>query len=455
VNRLGTAVATGNSTYNLTYGYDAYGNGSCVMNQNTQGVCPQLTFDAATSHVTYIGSTPVNYDAAGDMLNDETYGYQYDAEGRMVYASQGTWWESSLYNALGQRVTETMPDGGSYTRTLIYPRDIFGRRTEIFDDWPSHGWAGADQYWARVAGQRLLMGGSTSYLRHADAVGSSTMLTDQTGAVDGDATFYPWGQVWQISGGSDGTFGDLGFQVNYPLPPSATRDYNPTLGRWLVPDPAGEMAVNPANPQTWNMYAYVGDNPTTLNDPSGLDWVDVGNCSYDIENSSAVSSKISGVSYPATITPGYIAATAGQCGGIGDGDLSAPAVVPDTTGQYRSSTAEIVAAELAQQYASRDVPLTPAQRFIFSHVYQGTESLQSPWFPVAWYGASGGLGLGGEELATDFQGYAWLEEEAAPYGPQINTVGQFMQGLTTTQPVTTVPGLVGRAIKIGLGLMQW
>ena len=46
------------------------------------------------------------------------------------------------------------------------------------------------------------------------------MLTDQTGAVTGDATFYRWGQVWQISGGSDGTFGDLGFEVNYPLPPS-------------------------------------------------------------------------------------------------------------------------------------------------------------------------------------------------------------------------------------------
>jgi len=66
-------------------------------------------------------------------------------------------------------------------------------------------------------------------------------------------------------------FAGLDFKVNYPLPPSKTRDYNPTLGRWLVPDPAGQMAVDPANPQTWNMYAYVGDNPTTLNDPLGLE----------------------------------------------------------------------------------------------------------------------------------------------------------------------------------------
>ena len=42
------------------------------------------------------------------------------------------------------------------------------------------------------------------------------------------------------------------------------------------------MAANPANPQTWNMYAYAGDNPTSLNDPSGLyPWMAAGNCLYD------------------------------------------------------------------------------------------------------------------------------------------------------------------------------
>ena len=151
-------------------------------------------------------------------------------------------------------------------------------------------------------------------------------------------------------------FGDLGFEVNYPLPPSATRDYNPTLGRWLVPDPAGQMAVDPANPQTWNMYAYVGDNPTTLNDPSGLDWVTAGNCSYDQEPTTVVGSKINGVSYPSTTVPGYIAATVGQCSGIADGDLPAPPVVPDTTIQYRISNEMIVAAQFMKQPQRPPVP---------------------------------------------------------------------------------------------------
>lgn len=40
-------------------------------------------------------------------------------------------------------------------------------------------------------------------------------------------------------------------------------------GRWPSPDPAGIAAVNPSNPQSWNRYAYVLNNPLKLTDPSG------------------------------------------------------------------------------------------------------------------------------------------------------------------------------------------
>jgi len=42
------------------------------------------------------------------------------------------------------------------------------------------------------------------------------------------------------------------------------------VGRWLSPDPAGLGAVDPGNPQTWNRYAYVGGNPFSFTDPTGL-----------------------------------------------------------------------------------------------------------------------------------------------------------------------------------------
>ncbi|HEV2424016.1 MAG TPA: RHS repeat-associated core domain-containing protein, partial [Terriglobia bacterium] len=53
---------------------------------------------------------------------------------------------------------------------------------------------------------------------------------------------------------------------------TANRMYNSTWGRWLTPDPGGKKVVRLDDPQTWNMYAYVRNNPTTLTDPSGLDF---------------------------------------------------------------------------------------------------------------------------------------------------------------------------------------
>jgi RHS repeat-associated protein len=50
------------------------------------------------------------------------------------------------------------------------------------------------------------------------------------------------------------------------------RQHASSQGRWLVPDPAGMAAVDPTNPQTWNRYAYVSNNPLSNVDPVGLDW---------------------------------------------------------------------------------------------------------------------------------------------------------------------------------------
>ena len=55
------------------------------------------------------------------------------------------------------------------------------------------------------------------------------------------------------------------------------RYYSPAQGRFISPDPANAGA-DPTNPQTWNGYAYVGNNPTSVSDPDGLGfWSSFGN----------------------------------------------------------------------------------------------------------------------------------------------------------------------------------
>jgi len=49
-----------------------------------------------------------------------------------------------------------------------------------------------------------------------------------------------------------------------------TRVLSSIQGRWMQPDPAGLGAVNPSNPQSWNRYAYVLNNPLSYKDPTGL-----------------------------------------------------------------------------------------------------------------------------------------------------------------------------------------
>ncbi|HXH49842.1 MAG TPA: hypothetical protein VNM47_10890, partial [Terriglobia bacterium] len=140
-------------------------------------------------------------------------GYLYDAEGRVKLSfiltnplsqcptsTTAGPWQCPVYNALGQRVEDYQADSQGNAMTLTYPVDITGRRVGTWDQWPAHNWTGWDVYWSRVAGQHISMGGTYSWLAHADAIDSTTMVTDQTGAVVWDQVFGPWGQIWQQTG---------------------------------------------------------------------------------------------------------------------------------------------------------------------------------------------------------------------------------------------------------------
>ncbi len=71
VNRLACAQATGNSTYNLDFSYDPYGNMTCVINGSTNGYCPQYSY-ANSPQTNRITSSGFTYDAAGDVTGDGT-----------------------------------------------------------------------------------------------------------------------------------------------------------------------------------------------------------------------------------------------------------------------------------------------------------------------------------------------------------------------------------------------
>ena len=265
LNRLACGQATGNSTYNLTYDYSRdgsgrYGNMTCTLNGSTNGLCPQYTFNAANNRITNSG---YSYDAAGNLLADGTYGYTWDAEGRMSTLSGSGVTETNTYNALGQLVSRVT---GGFTSHLIY--DPAGQWTGEFNSTGGYWWGEYVRLGGRVVAFNSQSQGNTVFL-HKDLLNTTHVVTGPSGSVLQDQIFYPWGQsktslgTWyqQEFGGldyfdpADGTYRSL------------SRAYNPTPARWLSPDALGGDV---SSPQSFNRYAYVLNNPASMTDPSGL-----------------------------------------------------------------------------------------------------------------------------------------------------------------------------------------
>jgi RHS repeat-associated protein len=105
--------------------------------------------------------------------------------------------------------------------------------------------------------------GGVEYL-HGDLLGSVRAITDGTGAVVGASAFDAFGSRTAHTGTADSLFG---FTGNWTDPDTGlvhlrARDYDPGTGQFLSVDPAVDATRQP--------YAYTGNNPLLLTDPSGL-----------------------------------------------------------------------------------------------------------------------------------------------------------------------------------------
>jgi RHS repeat-associated protein len=172
---------------------------------------------------------------------------------------------TNTYNALGQRVRDV-----TQTNTTD---EAYGAGGELL--WRYTGSSSDPNQRAFVPfGGGILAeyySGGTLF-DHPDELGSVTASTSYNGAMCQERLFYPFGELWTGAGncGMHQTFGKLpDYDAETDQYNTLNRHYSPS-GRWLSPDPGGPKVVKLDDPQTWNMYAYVRNNPTTLTDPTGL-----------------------------------------------------------------------------------------------------------------------------------------------------------------------------------------
>ena len=183
--------------------------------------------------------------------------YSYDAEGRQIKVN-GNATTFDAFNRLAQ-----IQSGSTYTQTLYSPNGqkfAYMNRTTLIK-----------YIDPMVAGMKAVYNGSgLQYYRHSDWLGTNRFSATPSGTVYFDGAYAPYAENYAGIGTSDRVFTGQPMGTLPGLYDFTFREYGQSQGRWLVPDPAGLAAVDLTNPQTWNRYAYVGNNPLNAADPFGL-----------------------------------------------------------------------------------------------------------------------------------------------------------------------------------------
>ena len=198
--------------------------------------------------------------AVGDMTSDGVNSYAYDFQGRPLTVNS----TSFIYDAFGRVAEEDST--GSVTHVLYQPD---GSRFATIQNGSIQNY-----FMPMVNGMVEVFNSSgEQYIRHADWLGSSRLATDGNGNAVYSVAHAPYGETYAEKGTLSRFFtGQTQDVIQGPtgIYDFLFREYTAGGGRWMVPDPAGLAAVDPTNPQTWNRYAYVGNNPLSNVDGLGL-----------------------------------------------------------------------------------------------------------------------------------------------------------------------------------------
>ena len=103
----------------------------------------------------------------------------------------------------------------------------------------------------------------------ADHLGSAHVVTNASGTIQDDSDFYPYGgeRSYTSSSGNTRKFTGKERDSESGLDNLTARFYASTMGRFMSADDSKYGVA--ADPQTWNLYGYVANNPVNAVDPTG------------------------------------------------------------------------------------------------------------------------------------------------------------------------------------------
>jgi RHS repeat-associated protein len=239
--------------WNQNFTYDAFGN----ITKTTSG--PGISFlpgySSSSNWITSLPGVTTTTDSNGQMTYDGNHNYTWDAEGKMHSVDTTT----LTHDALGRMVETAV--GSTYTQIVYSP---LGKKLATMNAQTL-----LKAFVPLPGAQAVYTSAGLAYYRHADHLGSSRLATTPSRTLYSSTADAPYGEPYTQAGTTDLSFTGQDQDMVPGIHDFLLRKYAPVQGRWLSPDPAGLGAVDPSNPQSWNRYAYVLNNPLALVDPLG------------------------------------------------------------------------------------------------------------------------------------------------------------------------------------------
>jgi len=198
------------------------------------------------------------YDANGNQVGRASDSLIYDAENRLIQVKKGeTVLAIFVYNGDGERVKSIL--GGTTTAFVGNHLEWTGSIGTM----KKYYYAGSQ----RVAVQNGMLA-PPNYLL-GDHLGSTSVTTNSAGNLVAEMLYKPFGEVRYTSGTTPTQYtytGQYSNMAEIGLMYYNARWYDPYLNRWAQPD---TIIPDPGNPQDWDRYSYVRNNPLKYTDPSG------------------------------------------------------------------------------------------------------------------------------------------------------------------------------------------
>jgi len=260
----------------LSYSYDPVGNRLSASDL-------LYTYNAMNELLSISDGTTFTYDEMGNTLtktdSTSTWSYTYDARNRLIQVEKNQHIIAQYsYDGDGRRVqkTEWIEDLQEYKTTIyvhaglnvLYEKNLNTNKNAIYIYGPM----------GRIAKK---VGELADYY-HQDGLGSTRLITDQSGNIVTEVSYEPFGED-TITGEEDSYLYTGKEKDSTGLYYYGARYYDPEIGRFTTRDPLqGKMR----SPQTQNRYTYCLNNPLKYIDPQGLD------CEYIILPDGTVSHEL-------------------------------------------------------------------------------------------------------------------------------------------------------------------